>query len=107
MLAPGNDRQLNGLHLCEAAIHERFRSRDIAAVVGCENITAFAISSAVPNLPSETVLEIIFARCSPVCEETSRSLSPGVSMKPGLTAFTRMRRSFKSVVNVRAKRTLY
>jgi hypothetical protein len=28
--------------------------------------------------------------------------SPGVSMGPGLTAFTRMRRSFKSVVHVRA-----
>ena len=26
----------NGLHLCEAAIHKQFRSRDEAAVVGCE-----------------------------------------------------------------------
>ena len=25
-----------GLHLCEAAIHKQFRSRDVAAVVGCE-----------------------------------------------------------------------
>src|SRR5438874_9876912 len=25
----------NGLHLCEAAIHKQFRSRDVAAVVGC------------------------------------------------------------------------
>src|SRR5438876_11291944 len=27
---------LNGLHLCEAAIHKQFRSRDVAAVVGGE-----------------------------------------------------------------------
>src|SRR5438094_10655474 len=26
----------NGLHLCEATIHKQFRSRDVAAVVGCE-----------------------------------------------------------------------
>src|SRR2546429_8056669 len=26
----------NGLHLCEAAIHKQFRSRDVAAVVGCK-----------------------------------------------------------------------
>src|SRR5436305_878113 len=25
-----------GLHLCEASIHKQFRSRDVAAVVGCE-----------------------------------------------------------------------
>src|SRR5260370_7213094 len=53
-------------------------------------------------MPSGTVLEIIFKRCSPASEEASRSLSPGVSMEPGLTAFRRMRRSFKSVVHVRA-----
>src|SRR5713101_4576045 len=27
---------LNGLHLCEAAIHKQFRARDVAAVVGGE-----------------------------------------------------------------------
>ena len=27
---------INGLHLCDAAIHKQFRSRDVAAVVGCE-----------------------------------------------------------------------
>src|SRR5260370_27578542 len=26
----------SALHLCEAAIHKQFRSRDVAAVVGCE-----------------------------------------------------------------------
>jgi hypothetical protein len=46
-------------------------------------------------------VEIIFKRCWPVSEEASRSLSPGVSMEPGLTAFTRMGRCFKSVVQVR------
>src|SRR5439155_17320268 len=64
---------------------------------------AFAISSGVPNLPSGTVLEIIFKRCWPVSEEASRPFSPGVSVAPGLTAFPRMRRSLRSVVNVRAK----
>jgi hypothetical protein len=27
---------LTGLHLCQTAIHKQFRSRDVAAVVGCE-----------------------------------------------------------------------
>src|SRR5260221_3574346 len=31
-----NATRVNGLHLCETAIHEQFRSRDVAAVVGCE-----------------------------------------------------------------------
>src|SRR4029077_734387 len=66
------------------------------------NTTAFAISSGVPRRPSGTVFEIIFLRCFPVSEEASSSLSPGVSIGPGLTAFTRIRRSFKSVVQVRA-----
>ncbi len=26
----------DGLHLCETAIHEQFRSRDVATVIGCE-----------------------------------------------------------------------
>ena len=32
------------------------------------------------------MLEIILRRCSPVSDEASKSLSPGVSMVPGLTA---------------------
>src|SRR5438046_5369541 len=48
------------------------------------------------------MLESIFKRCSPAPVEAIRSFSPGVSMGPGLTAFTRMRRSFSSVVHVRA-----
>ena len=27
---------INGLHLCETAIHKQFCSRDVAAVAGCE-----------------------------------------------------------------------
>ena len=30
------DNDQSGLHLCETAIHKQFRSRDVAAVVGCE-----------------------------------------------------------------------
>src|SRR5216683_138784 len=66
------------------------------------NTTAFAISSGVPNRPSGTMLLIIFRRCSPVSEEASKALNPGVSIEPGLTAFTRMRRGLRSVVHVRA-----
>jgi hypothetical protein len=66
------------------------------------NTTALAISSGVPSLPSGTLLEMFFNRCWPVSEEPRSPLSPGVSIEPGLTAFTRMRRSFKSVVHVRA-----
>src|SRR6266404_77233 len=69
---------------------------------GGRNPTALAISSGVPSLPSGTLLEIAFKRCSPAPVEATRSFSPGVSMGPGLTAFTRMWRSFKSVVHVRA-----
>src|SRR5215470_8988947 len=38
----GHEQQFAGargglpLHLCEAAVHSQFRSRDVAAVVGCE-----------------------------------------------------------------------
>jgi hypothetical protein len=46
---------------------------------------------------------IILRRCSPASEEASMSFKPGVSIEPGLIAFTRMRRCFKSVVQVRAK----
>src|SRR6202035_1211522 len=55
-----------------------------------------------PRPLSGTLLKIIFLRCWPVSVGASSSLSPGVSVEPGLTAFTRMRRSFKSVVHVRA-----
>src|SRR5215470_2618124 len=86
------------LHLCDAAIN----SRAVAAVVGGEKHHGFGNLIGRTKLPSGVTLEIIFLRCTPVSEEASRSLSPGVSMEPGLIAFTRMRRSFKSVVHVRA-----
>jgi len=48
------------------------------------------------------MFEIIFKRCCPVSEEPSSSLSPGGSVEPGLTVFTRMRRLRRSVAHVRA-----
>jgi hypothetical protein len=46
---------------------------------------------------------IILRRCSPTGDEPSSPFKPGVSIEPGLMAFTRIRRCFKSVVQVRAK----
>src|SRR5262245_57179372 len=43
-----------------------------------------------------------FKRCRPVSEDAISSANPGVSIEPGLTAFTRMRRCFNCVVHVRA-----
>src|SRR5260221_2237094 len=48
------------------------------------------------------MLGIIFKRSEPASPEADSSLSPGVSVAPGLTAFTRIRRFLKSVVQVRA-----
>jgi hypothetical protein len=62
------------------------------------NTTALAIYAGVPSLPSGTWWKAPFKRCWPASAEASRSFSPGVSVTPGLTAFTRMRRPFKSVV---------
>jgi hypothetical protein len=56
------------------------------------NTTAFAISSDVPNLPRGTMLLTMAV-------EVSSSRNPGVSIKPGLIAFTRMRRCLRSVVH--------
>ena len=55
--------------------------------------TALAIPSGVPSLPSGTKVDSVFRRCSATPVDATRSFSPGVSMGPGLTAFTRMRRS--------------
>jgi hypothetical protein len=94
---------IKGLHLSDAAIHEQFYSRDSsdARDHGLGDLIG------VPNLPSGTVMEISFFCCSPTSEEGCRSLNPGVSMEPGLTAFTRMRRFFKSVVHVRTNERAY
>jgi hypothetical protein len=66
------------------------------------NTTAFAISSGVPNQPSGVSFSIIFLRSSQVSVEANRSPRPGVSIEPGLIAFTRIWRSLRSVVHVRA-----
>src|SRR5258708_32560434 len=63
--------------------------------------TALAISSGLPNLPSGTFFarsSFILVSASPCCQVSKI----GVSICPGLMVFTRMRRSFSSLVQVRA-----
>lgn len=62
------------------------------------NTTALAISSGVPSRPSGMLVEIVFLASDP----GTISLKAGVSVGPGLTALTRMRRSLRSAVHVRA-----
>src|SRR5947207_13501872 len=93
---------VRGLHLCEAAVHKQFRSRDVAAVVGCEKHHGLRDLIGCTELPSGTLLEIIFKRCWPVSAEASKVAQSGRVDGAWLTAFTRMRRSFRSVVHVRA-----
>src|SRR6516162_8984797 len=49
------------------------------------------------------LVRIVFKPSRPAPADASASLNPGVSVRPGLTAFTRMRRCFKSVVQIRGK----
>jgi hypothetical protein len=48
------------------------------------------------------MLVSIFSRCCPASDEPINSPKPGVSIDPGDIALTRMRRDFRSVVQVRA-----
>jgi len=65
-------------------------SRDVAAVVGCENTTAFAISSGVPILPSGTAVESILSVPRPPPRGQQLAQSWRVD-EAWLIAFTRMR----------------
>ena len=66
------------------------------------NTTAFANSLGISNLPSGALLESIFQRCSAAPAQATRLFSPAISMRPGPTGFTRIRRPFESVIHVRA-----
>jgi len=91
----------NSLHLREAAIHKQFRSCDVACIVGGEKHDGLGdLVGDAKSAERDAVGDILQALLT-VSEEPRRPLSPGVSMEPGLTAFSRMRRSFKSVVHVR------
>jgi hypothetical protein len=67
-----------------------------------ETITTLRGSDLTTLYTSGTLSATICLRFSPTSEEASSSRDAGVSIEPGLTALTRMRRSFKSVVHVRA-----
>src|SRR6266851_3131299 len=67
----------SALHLCKTAIHEQFRSRDIAAVVGCEKYHGLRDLIGSAESAKGNMLEIIFKRCWPVSVEASRSFNPG------------------------------
>lgn len=68
------------------------------------NTTALAISLGMPSLPSGMRLDIILRRSAPTPLDANKSFNPDVSMGPGLTALTR--RSFRSVVQVRANQRM-
>ena len=90
------------LHLRESTIHEQFDSRDVAAIVGGEKHNGFSGLIGRSEPTERNAVGDHLVRFSPTSEEASNSRDAGVSIDPGLTAFTRMRRSFKSVVHVRA-----
>src|SRR5215469_17113934 len=95
-------QQQFGLHLCEATIHEQFRSCNVATVVGGEEHHGpgdliGGAESAERNSVGQHLQALLAGFCG-----SQQVVSPGVSVAPGLTAFTRMRRCFKSVVQVRA-----
>ena len=79
--------------MCESTIDEQLDSRDVTGVVGGE-------TSDVPSLPSGVAAAMSFRRRRPLATMLVR---PDVLMDPGLIAFTRIRRCFKSIVQVRAK----
>jgi len=93
---------LHGLHLCPAAIHTHFRARDVATVVGGEKHHGLRDLIGCPKPAEWHTVGKHCKRRSPAPVDATRSCSPGVSMAPGLTAFTRMRRACMSVVQVRA-----
>src|SRR6202041_3705311 len=63
---------------------------------------ALAISSGVPNRPIGTRFTMLSSICLPTGPDCARRSYAGVLIGPGLTAFTRIFRSFKSIVHVRA-----
>jgi hypothetical protein len=71
---------MSRLHLCEAAIHKQ--SVPVMELLSwdAKNTTALPISSGLPNLPRETLLEIIFQRSWPLSVEASSARSPGVHL---------------------------
>ena len=90
------------LYLGQAAVDEQLDSGDVTAVIGCEKHDGFGdfIRRAEPTERRHGGNH--FLRCSPASDEANSPFKPGVSIKPGLIAFTRMRRSLRSVVQVRA-----
>ena len=86
--------------LVQTAIHKHFRTRDVAAVVEREHHGLGDLLRCPEPVERHAPWKHCL-RCSPT-PEASSPCSPGVSMKPGLTAFTRMRRACTSVVQVRA-----
>src|ERR1700720_2158248 len=63
---------------------------------------ALAISSGVPKRPIGTLLTILANICWPAGPDCASRSYAGVLIGPGLSAFTRIFRSFKSIVQVRA-----
>ena len=71
------------------ATHKQFRASNVTYVVGSEKHYGLGDLIRCSEPAEGTALESIFKCCC-------------VSVEPGLTAFTRMRRALRSVVHVRA-----
>ncbi len=98
-------RRLKGrrsrLYLRDSTIDEQLGSCDVAAVIGGEEHDRSRDLIWRTEWSERNVLAIIARRCSPTDDDARRSQNPGVSVDPGLTAFTRMRRDLRSVAQVR------
>src|ERR1700693_3308671 len=87
------------LYLSQSAVDKYLDSGDETAVVRRQKHDGFRNLIAATDSPQRHH----GARSRPTSDELNNSRSPSVSIGPGLTAFTRIRRALRSVVQVRAK----
>src|SRR5258708_35714079 len=94
---------LPALDLRHTAIDCQLEAGDVAAFVEARKSTAEAISSGVPVRPIGTLCTLLAPNSCACC--SLRPILPkiGVAIGPGLNVLTRILRSFRSEVQLRAK----